>query len=92
MDEEWYNMKTSESDQNFFELFFKKIVQLEKTIHNQTKKINRLEKTIKNLQTKFIENNEREVNKAIRSYSLKGYDDTPLGFVPTKTNFSKIFN
>ena len=67
------------------------IIELQNTVKDQTKKIIKLSNTINTLETKVIAKTQRDLNKALRSYSLKRQD--PISFVPSlKTPLSKLFD
>ncbi len=70
-------------------LLCKLISEFEDTMREQNKKINKMMNTIQTLEDRLREKTEREVNKALRLYSLgKGQ---PIDFVPTKVSLSKMF-
>ncbi len=69
----------------------KKIEKLSTTIGNISNTINNMLGTINNMETKIVQQNAREVNRAIRKYATKGNVDPPITFVPTRTSISKLF-
>lgn len=63
---------------------------MKRSIDEQNKKINKLTQTITSLETKVHQQNERDVNKAIRQYSMKKNPRPPINFIATKTPLSEI--
>ena len=67
------------------------IEKLSEHINEQNVKLNKMYKLIKSIETKVSQQSERDANKVIRQYALKGTKGDAVPFMPSKS-ISELLN